>query len=1003
MSRQRLYLGVLVGLLFVLQAAPAGAADRAFTARFSTNDTGNITIAANTLLTCPASDAACAGAQTGGALNNNQFTMRYVDTDSDASTFNSSSADLSLPVGATVLFAGLYWGGDTSAGNLGVAAPAAGSRGSVLLAAPGGGYSTVTASTLDGSSAAASRYQGVANVTAAVQAGGAGTYTVANVQAGTGQDRYAGWGLVVAYHDPAQPPRNLTIFDGLDTVSTATPTLAIPVSGFLTPTSGPVNTSLGFIAWEGDRGSTGDSAVLNSTTLSDAANPANNFFNSSISTFGTNVTTKSPNYVNQLGYDADLFNASGILPNGATSATIHLTTGGETYLPGVVTFATELFAPRLTPAKSAVDLNGGAVEQGDQIEYSIDATNTGQDGATNVVVTDPIPAHTTIVPGSLQIVSSPGGIAGSKTDAAGDDQAEISGSNVRFRLGAGANASTGGTIAPGQSYEVRFRVTIDTPTADQTVVTNSATGTYSAQSNPAFGLTDTSSPPTQLTVVAPDMVLAKSDSGNFQHGGSASFTLSASNSGSTASSGLVTVTDTVPSSLPVTGASGPGWSCNVVTQTATCTRSDAVAAGASYPDITIDVTVAPSAPGSITNTASVSGGADGDPSNNDASDTISVSSAADVAIIKSVSPADPVAGDPATFTLTVFNNGPSDATGIEVDDPLPAALTSPVVTPATGACSIVLGTVECSIASLASGQNTTIDITGTIDPSAAGTTLANTATVSANEPDPNGSNNSSSVSPTISGVADLGITKTMTPMTPLVGAPVSFTITTTNNGPSDATGVVVTDPLASQLTDPTATASQGTCTIVSAEVSCAIGALASGANATVTVTATIAAGSSGAVLSNTAEVSGNETDPNLTDNLANVTSKIEATTIQARKTTTTRTAKAGATVSYRLAVTVTGATAATNVTACDQPPAHTSYVDIDGGTVTAGKACWTFTSIAPGETVVRTVVLRIDRDAPAGPLRNLLITHTNSADKAADSATIDVEGVTPVSIPIVTG
>ena len=761
-----------------------------------------------------------------------------------------------------MLFAGLYWGGDTSAGAAGgVAAPAAGSRGTVLLAPPGGGYSTVTASTLDGSTAAASRYQGFADVTAAVQAGGAGDYTVANVQAGTGQDRYAGWGLVVAYHDPAQPPRNLTIFDGLRTVNTGTPALDIPVSGFVTPTSGPVNTSLGFIAWEGDRGSTGDSAVLNTTTLSDAANPANNFFNSSISAFGTNVTTKSPNYVNQLGYDADIVGADGILPNGASSATIHLTTGGETYLPGVVTFATELFAPRLTPAKSAVDLNGGAVEQGDQIEYTIDATNTGQDSATKVVVTDPIPAHTTFVPGSLQIVSSPGGIAGTKTDAPGDDQAEVSGSTVQFRLGTGANATTGGTIAPGQSYEVRFRVTINTPTADQTLVTNAATGTYSAQSNPSFGLTDTSSPPTELTVVAPDLELAKTDSGNFQHGGSSSFTLTASNSGSTASSGLVTVTDTVPASLPVAAASGAGWTCNIVTQTVTCTRSDALAAGSSYPDITVGVTVDPSAPNSITNTATVAGGNDGDPSNNDASDTITVSSSADVAIIKSVSPATPVAGDPATFTLTVFNNGPSDATGIDVNDPLPAGLTNPVVTPATGACSIVLGTVQCSIASLASGQNTTIDITGTVDASAAGTTLSNTATVSANEPDPDTTNNSSTVTPTVTGVADLAITKTMTPMQPLVGAPVTFTITATNNGPSDATGVVVNDPLAGQLVDPTATTSQGSCAITSAEVSCAIGTLAPGATATVTVSATIASGTSGEVLSNTAQVAGNETDP----------------------------------------------------------------------------------------------------------------------------------------------
>ena len=76
------------------------------------------------------------------------------------------------------------------------------------------------------------------------------------------------------------------------------------------------------------------------------------------------------------------------------------------------------------------------------IQYSLTATNTGQDGAANVVVTDPIPAHTTVVPGSLQVVASPGGIAGGKTDAAGDDQAEVAGSDVVFRVGAGRTPPT---------------------------------------------------------------------------------------------------------------------------------------------------------------------------------------------------------------------------------------------------------------------------------------------------------------------------------------------------------------------------------------------------------------------------------------------------------------------------------------------------------------------------------------------------------------------------------
>jgi hypothetical protein len=84
---------------------------------------------------------------------------------------------------------------------------------------------------LDISSGSSTRYNAFANVTAHVQAAGAGSYSVANVQAGTGGDRYAGWALVVAYQDPGQPPRDLTIDDGFVTVSSGTAPITIPVSG----------------------------------------------------------------------------------------------------------------------------------------------------------------------------------------------------------------------------------------------------------------------------------------------------------------------------------------------------------------------------------------------------------------------------------------------------------------------------------------------------------------------------------------------------------------------------------------------------------------------------------------------------------------------------------------------------------------------------------------------------------------------------------------------------
>ena len=84
--------------------------------------------------------------------------------------------------------------------------------------------------------------------------------------------------------------------------------------------------------------------------------------------------------------------------------------------------------------------------------------------------------------------------------------------------------------------------------------------------------------------------------------------------------------------------------------------------------------------------------------------------------------------------------------------------------------------------------------------------------------------------------------------------------------------------------------------------------------------------------------------------------------------------------------------------------AHTAYVDIDGGTLTGGKACWHYASIPAGETVTQTVELRIDRDAPQGQLQNIMVTSTPDAASVRDSATVDVRGVTSGgSIPIVTG
>jgi hypothetical protein len=90
----------------------------------------------------------------------------------------------------------------------------------------------------------------------------------------------------------------------------------------------------------------------------------------------------------------------------------------------------------------------------------------------------------------------------------------------------------------------------------------------------------------------------------------------------------VTVTDTLPTGLTATAIAGSGWTCTLATLT--CTRTDVVAAGASYPAITLTVNVATSAPASVTNTATVSGGGDTNPANNTASDVTPIGPSADI-------------------------------------------------------------------------------------------------------------------------------------------------------------------------------------------------------------------------------------------------------------------------------------------------------------------------------------------------------------------------------------
>ena len=108
----------------------------------------------------------------------------------------------------------------------------------------------------------------------------------------------------------------------------------------------------------------------------------------------------------------------------------------------------------------------------------------------------------------------------------------------------------------------------------------------------------------------PALRISKSHTGNFtQYQMGATYNVVVTNSGTGPSSGTVTVTETVPPGLTLVSMAGTGWTC--AAGGTTCTRIDALGAGASYQPITVTVNVASNAPSQVTNQVGVSGGGSG--------------------------------------------------------------------------------------------------------------------------------------------------------------------------------------------------------------------------------------------------------------------------------------------------------------------------------------------------------------------------------------------------------
>ena len=746
-----------------------------FDVRFTANEAGDITFAANTIMTAPGDSAEAQAARDGtgpqNTLNDDYWDMVYVDIDSDPTTFNSSAADLELPADADVLFAGLYWGGRARGQSQ------FDNWGNVKLRGPSDtGYQDLSATSVSSTTqgapvfSGARNYQGFKDVTGTVQAQGGGTYTVANVQAYENAKNYsAGWSLVVAYRDPASDPRNLTVFDGFAYVTTSDPDVTIGISGIQAPPAGPVNATLGFVSYEGDLGITGDRAFfdggLGEVQLSDATNPANNFFNSSISDRGVRVTSKNPDYVNQLGFGADLIAADGLIANAATSGTVRLTTTQDFYYPGVITSAIDLYAPRVDISKAVVDLNGGLVEPGDILRYTIDVSNNPAsfDAATGLTVTDVIPTYTTYVDGSA--TTTQGSVTGSQA--------------------AGVAAAIG-SLAPGEAATVTFDVTVGSYPSEA-VITNLAVASYSGS---FFGPFSKSASASIACPPLADLQIVKDDGGGvYVPGRDLTYTLTVANNGPATISGA-DVSDVIP--VGTTWVSGGSY--NPVTDTVSFSTGTLTSGSSEVFSFT--VFAASSLTGALVNTAVVAppiGIVDPNPTNNQSTTTSTASRDVDLTLDKlTTSPV--VAGQLVTYQVTVANIGDSDVFAAAVTDPFAGVLSgvswTAVFTDGSGATS-GSGDID-ELIDLTSGGSAVYTVTGLLASSATGS-LINTATVTSPE-----DTATDTVTDQIVGEASLSIEKTGD-LTYKAGGFVNFTVVVTNNGPSFASNVNVFDALPSNV------------------------------------------------------------------------------------------------------------------------------------------------------------------------------------------------------------
>ncbi|MED2580002.1 DUF11 domain-containing protein, partial [Bacillus thuringiensis] len=923
------------------------------TNRFSTTTNGALAITGNTLGLSKISNQNRAGTigaigafvTTNTALQVTTFpagtTLNY--------TQNSSTAILNIPAGSTILYAELVWGGNYLSRDQNITSVLGNP---VSFTTPVSTYSitpsAVTASnqTFVSNSITFGFYTRSADVTTLIQAGGSGSYTtgavpglVDPIDASNGTINSAGWTLIVAYQNGTLPARNLTIYVAGNRVSAETGSADVSVSGFLTPSGGPVSGRLFLSSTEGDADLTGDQALFGPNfsslnALSGPNNAINNFFGSQVNnaagnldttgTFGTrnqSASTSTNISAGRQGWDITSIDISSYLTNSQVSAAIRLTTNGDAYMLNTVGLQININSPNIQATKS---VNKSVAAIGDILTYTVTIPNTGLLPANNAIFIDSLPNGTSFIPGTVTVDNVP------QTNA---------------------NPTAGislGTINNGASRIVTFQATV-VSLPSQNPISNTANITFQytpiAGGTTFNGLATSNSAGTQINLA--DINGTKSVNKLFTDiGETLTYSIALANIGNIAATNVI-YTDPIPSGTTFIPGS---VTVNGVTQ-AGANPANGIPIGSIAANSTTTISfqvLVPSIPQTnpilnsgtttyqyipVPNQPAVSG-----------TDTTNIVSTqvnnATVTMTKAVDKNFADIGDTLTYTVSFTGTGNTNANNVIFTDVIPTGTTFVLnsltidgttqvgANPATGV----------NIGSITSGTTKNVAfqvVVNTIPTSnvvSNGSSASYQYTVNPSQ-SPVTKNISSNLVSTQINNANVTLTKSTNKQFATIGETISYTILITNSGNAAANNVQLTDPLPNgTILTPGTVTLNGVLQNVDSLVALPIGTIPGGATFTLSFQVTVINITAQNPIINNAFASYIYTvNPSLpptskTANSNSVTSTIRLANLHVNKSVDKTFAEVGDVLTYTFALTNDGNVAANNVLLSDSIVNGTAFV-----------------------------------------------------------------------------